>query len=796
MAKAPLQLSSPPAQISQKKVVDLKEKFVLAQHQDNEQPQGEVYYSIVHKLSGRVRFRIPRLLHDEDYSERLGMLLEADPAVTSFRINRAAASVVVTYQPNTVADAKMRERLICLIGTASKAIFLTPTAQPPATDANDENELSWQLPALATTLAVLGGPIGLPIPPLIVAGTIAAATIPVAQRALEGITTEQKLNIDFLDLMAIAITTFQGQFLTPSLMLSLIEIGEQIRDRTARSSQLQTLDLLNSLGQFVWVERNGEKQQIPIQEVLRGDTVIVYPGEQVPVDGIIQRGKALIDEQKLTGESMPVLKHKGQPVYASTLVREGRIYLLAERVGNDTRAGQSIKLMQEAPVHDTRMENYAAKIAEKAVLPTLLLGGAVFAVTRNPARAASVLTLDFATGIRVSVPTTVLAALTYAAKNGILIRSGRALEQLAEIDTIVFDKTGTLTRGEVAIVNVESLNSNTSPKRVLQLAAAAEQRLTHPVAEAVIRHAQAQNIEILPRSKWNYQLGLGVEAEIEGETVLVGSDRFLRQSGVTIQESVGAGLSKLSQEPNYCITRSYPRQESHISSVSPSPHHPIIPNKKDGISAIYVASNGELQGKIEFSDLLRPESRDVITALATVEGVEIHMLTGDNRRTASAVAAQLGIIPQNTHAEAFPEQKASIVRQLHEQGKTVAFVGDGLNDSPALAYADVSVSFANGSDIARETADIVLMQNDLRGLLEGIAIARQAKELIEQNTAIVAIPNLAAIVFAVLVGINPLAATLVNNGSTVVAGVNGLRPILKSKKEYNRIEGYNPSIDR
>lgn len=198
MAKAPVQLSSPPAQISQKKVVDLKEKFVLAQHQDNSQPQREVYYSIVHKLSGRVRFRIPRLLHDEDYSQRLGMLLEADPAVTSFRINRAAASVVVTYQPNTVADAKMHERLICLIGTANKAIFLTPTAQPPATDANDENGLSWQLPALATTLAVLGGPIGLPIPPLIVAGTIAAATIPVAQRALEGITQEQKLNIDFL----------------------------------------------------------------------------------------------------------------------------------------------------------------------------------------------------------------------------------------------------------------------------------------------------------------------------------------------------------------------------------------------------------------------------------------------------------------------------------------------------------------------------------------------------------------------------------------------------------------------
>lgn len=368
--------------------------------------------------------------------------------------------------------------------------------------------------------------------------------------------------------------------------------------------------------------------------------------------------------------------------------------------------------MQEAPVHDTRMENYAAKIAEKAVLPTLLLGGVVFAATRNPARAASVLTLDFATGIRVSVPTTVLAALTYAAKRGILIRSGRALEQLAQVDTIVFDKTETLTQGEVAIVSVESLNAPTSPLRVLQLAAAVEQRLTHPVAEAVMRHAQAQNIEILPRGKWNYQLGFGVEAQIDGDRVLVGSDRFLRQSEVITQGE----------------------------------NTPLATRHSSDLSAIYIAGNGEIQGRIEFSDLLPPESREVITALATVEGLEIDLLAGDNRRTASTVAAELGIRPENTHAEAFPEQKVTIVRQLHEQGKTVAFVGDGLNDLPALAYADVSVSFANGSDIARKTADVVLMQNDLQGLLKAIAVARQAKELSQQNTAIVAVPNLAAIV--------------------------------------------------
>jgi P-type Cu2+ transporter len=523
-------------------------------------------------------------------------------------------------------------------------------------------------------------------------------------------------------------------------MLSLIQIGEHIRDRTARTSQLQTLDLLNCLAQFVWVERHGEKVQIPIADVHPGDIVIVYPGEQVPIDGKILRGEALFDEQKLTGESIPVWKTPGQDVFASTLVREGRVYILAERVGNHTRAGESIQLMQAAPVHDTRMENQAIKIAQQAVLPTLILGGAVFAATRNPARVASVLTLDLCTGIRVSIPTSVLAALSYAARHGILIRSGRALEQLAAIDTIVFDKTGTLTQGEVTVTEVLSCHPDISPSRVLAIAAAAEQRLTHPVAEAIIRYATTQQVEIPQRRQWNYQLGLGVEAQIAGETVYVGSDRFLRQQGIN--------LDSLAQP-------------------------------KSTNSMIYVASNGQLQGIIKYSDALRPESREVINSLLIDQGVEVHILTGDHKETAQTVAADLGIPLKHTHAEAFPAEKAAILSQLHAQGKTVAFVGDGINDSPALAYADVSVSFGDGSEIARETADVVLMQNDLHSLLQAIAIARQTKQIIQQSTKIVVFPNIAAMAIAVFLGLNPLAATVINNGSTILAGINGLRPILK-----------------
>ncbi|MBD1937103.1 heavy metal translocating P-type ATPase [Microcoleus sp. FACHB-68] len=703
--------------------------------------------SVVHAVPGRLRFRVPRLINDPEYAHRLEVLASSAAGVTSVRIKPSAASVAISYNPQGISEAKMRSALVSLIQQASTAILPQELSKTSKQEPEKAESSSWsglKLPVLATTLAILGGPFGLPIPAVLVGSTIAMTSLPVAKRAWDSVRNDRKLNIDFLDFSAIAITTLQGHFMAPSLMLCLIEAGDAIRERTARSSERQTLDLLDSLADFVWVERDGEKVEISIHDVQRGDTVIVYPGEQVPVDGRVLRGKATIDQQKLTGESMPVIKEPGQEVYASTLVREGQIYIVAERVGSDTRAGQSIKLMQDAPVHDTRIENYAAKIADRAVLPTILLAGIVFGATRNLARAAAVLTLDFATGIRVSVPTTVLAALTSAARRGILIRSGRALEQFAKVDTFVFDKTGTLTQGDIAICGVKTVNGMTA-ERVLELAAAAEQRLTHPVASALVRYAEQQGVALLPRGEWNYEVGLGVRADIDGQTVLVGSKRYLKQEGI-------------------CMTCLY---EEH-------------PDLQTG-SLIYVASDGKLRGVIQYTDPLRPETLEVIDALQNQAGMEIHLLTGDNWNRAKAVAAELGIPDECTHAEAFPEMKATVVRQLHEAGQTVAFIGDGINDSAALAYADLSISFGDGSDVARETADVVLMTNDLRGLVEAIAIARQAMGLIHQNTGIVAIPNLAGLLLAGTVGLNPMAATVVNNGSSVIAGVNGLRPLLNSK---------------
>lgn len=741
--------------------------IVLKNPEDTAAAFPRIVCSLIHAIPGRARFRVPRLSFDPKYADDLQTLIESDVRVTQVRVNRAAASIAITYKIKQLSDAEMHQHLVRLIQEAGLrngredkgswsqigASYSSPLSHQPSSEDSDWSDLS--LPLLATVLAFFGGPLRFPIPKFIIAGSVTAAGLPVAKRAMESLFVQRRLNIDCLDLMAITLSSLQGNWLTPALVMTLHEIGDMIRDRTARSSRLQASDLLDSLGHFAWVEREGEKQQVPVTEVYKDETVIVYPGEQIPVDGVVLQGQALIDQQKLTGESMPVVGEVGQSVYASTLVRSGQLYIKAERIGAQTRAGASIQLVQQAPVHDTRMENYAAKIADQAVVPAFILAGVVLATTRNPARAASILTLDFVTGIRVSIPTTFLAALTHATRHGILIRSGRALEQLAQVNTIVFDKTGTLTQGNVTVVAVETVTGRMSASRVLELAAAAEQRLTHPVAEAVMRYAEENEVRILPRGEWNYEVGLGVRAKIDGERVFVGSDRFLLQEGISLD----------------CF------YDLHPCGVGECEFSEKCPISADS-SLIYVASNGEFQGVIQYADPLRHESRLVIKRLQTEYGMAIHLLTGDSQTKAIAVAKELEIPFSQVHAEAFPEQKAEIVRQLHDSGKTVAFTGDGLNDSVALAYADVSVSFGNGSDVARETADVVLMTNDLATLLDAIAIAKETLQIIQQNTALAVVPNLAALSFASTVGLHPLAATIVHNGSAIAAGLNGLRPLM------------------
>jgi Cu2+-exporting ATPase len=715
-------------------------------------------YSLIHKIDGRIRLRTPFLSKglQDDWEKRLS----ATHGVKSYRFNVSASSMVIHYGSEIPWDRFLNSLFLGdnqEIVDYSHQHSISSGDNFEDTKANKElpstNHASWSsltLPLISTGLAIIANRFPSTLITFLARSALITASFPVATRGMESIFINRKLNIDCLDLMALVLSGLQGKLLTPSLVITLHELGDLIREYTARSTEQKTANLLDTIGRFAWVEREGKILQIKSDEVIVEETVIVYPGERIPVDGMVILGEAIVDQQQLTGESMPIVAQIGTYVYASTLVRSGKIKIQSERIGTQTRAAASIELLEKAPVHDTRMANYAAKVADKLIIPSLILAGIVFATTKDPTRTASILTLDFVTGIRVSMPTAFLGALNHTTRHGILVRSGRTMELLGEIDTIVFDKTGTLTQGNIQVIGLETVNDNITPQRLLQLAVSAEQRITHPVAEAIVNYGKQEKIEILPRHNWDYSVGSGIKAEIDGLRVMVGSEKFLGSRGVNFAK--------------------IPQNQDQLAVL-------------DGLSSIYVACDDELMGYLQYTDPLRPESSSLLYDLQNVYGMEIHLLTGDNQARAHQVAKTLNIPITQVHADAFPEDKAKIVRNLSRGGKTVAFVGDGLNDSVALAYADVSISFADSSDIARETADVVLMNNDLSSILEAISIAKQTQSLIEQNTMLVVAPNLIGLGFASTIGLNPLLATIIHNGTAIAAGLNSLRPLVQHQLE-------------
>ncbi|MBW4509154.1 MAG: heavy metal translocating P-type ATPase [Scytonematopsis contorta HA4267-MV1] len=701
----------------------------------------EIDYQFIHFTDERCRVRVPRLQKDEEYANKLNWLVECFDFVLSVRISLPSTSLIVSYEPS-VPILMVRESLLDAIQKASE-VELPPGTVPQK--AEPRPDIDWMerlgLPVLSLSLAVLSTQFTIPIPALALSGLVAVAAAPFVTRVFETTVKERRLDADILDALWLGLYTIKGDFVGPSLMLSLMETGDALRDATARASERQVADLFSEMDKYARVERDGKEQQVLLSEVQKGDRVVVYPGEIIPVSGRILRGTALIDEHKLTGESACVTRSEGHVVHASTIILEGKICILTKRIGENTRVGLTLKLLQSAPVHDTRVEDYAAKIADATIVPTLLLSGAIFALTRDVSRSLAPLHLDFSHSIRIAVPSSILAALTYAARHGIYIRSGRALEILARTDTVVFDKTGTLTQGNAQVIDIKTVSDDISETDVLELAASVEQGNTHPVASAILRYAEEKNIHTKLCEAWDYRIGFGVVAQISGEAVFVGSSRLMLQEGIDLNT----------------IHQRYPEIRSGSNST------------------VYVARDGKLQGVILYTDPARLESVEVIATLEN-QGQQTYMLTGDSKRVANCVASKLGIKSHHVYAEAFPNEKVEVVRKLQSQERTVAFIGEGINDAAALAHADVSISFASGIDIARETADVVLLDDDLRGIPNAIIIAKQAMDIVYQNTALIAIPNISIVLAGVLFAFDPVLGVIISNGSALVAELNSFRP--------------------
>ncbi|TMA36818.1 MAG: hypothetical protein E6J79_12325 [Deltaproteobacteria bacterium] len=405
-------------------------------------PTPAVRCILVHATAGRVRARIEPTCPLDRHGEALATLLRKQPGIETVRCNPTCESVVVTFDP----DRLRPETVVGLMD--GLPVSLLAAREPDQSEEQDAT--SWPYLCLSTAAVAADVLFGSSL-----AGwLLAAAAIPIFKRAAEAIAQKGRLNVDVLDAAATAVLAVQGQIRTAGMMVWLVSLGDVVRDLTFYQSRRAIEGLFEADIQHAWVVRGHKKVRIKVTEIAKGDEVVVYPGELITVDGIVLKGKATVDQKVLTGESMPVHKGPGDSVYAATVVREGKIYLQAAKVGEETMVANVVRLVRRAPVRETRIQNYAEHFADRLVPWSFMAAGAHLAATGTASGAAALLIIDYGSGIRVAAPTTVLAALTRAARQGILIKGGRHLERLAEIDTIVYAKTGTLTTGMPELVEV------------------------------------------------------------------------------------------------------------------------------------------------------------------------------------------------------------------------------------------------------------------------------------------------------------------------------------------------------
>lgn len=709
-----------------------------------------MHFEIRHFIPGRVRLFIPVLQGGDEQSCLIIRALEAQAGVKSVRLNTACASVVIEF------DRAQPEVWVAL---RDKLHLVTPEMLPlllqffsdqhaamegkPATGGEVIQTLSGRYPLVGPTIS-LGLAFMAPVVAIINIPLMIWNSIPFVKRAWKVLSRERRLNVDFLDVLAISVSIGQANYVTAGIIIWLIRLGDWIRDLTAARSKRAVADLLEFQTRTAWLVRDDVVVSIPTSQLMEGDRVLVHSGEMIPVDGEILAGQASIDQKTITGESLPVTRGVGESVFAATILREGQITICASRVGQETAAAQIVRLIDAAPLGETRMQNHAERFADRLVLPTLGLASGMAAVTADVNRFLSLVIVDYGTGIRVSAPTAMLASMTAAARQGILFKTGAHVEKLAEVDTVVFDKTGTLTHGRPRLLEITSYNERLfKPWELLALAAAAEARLQHPVAEAVRVAAQEAGVEVPQCNDVQYRVGMGVEAQINGWALHIGSPRFLRHCGIDLGPA----------------------------------EHDLRHMDEMGLAQLLIAVDGRIQGLMPYADQVRPESREVIRSLHRAGIRDTIMLTGDNAAVARAVGGQLGIDRQ--YANTLPADKAAVIQQLRAEGRVVAMVGDGINDSPALAFADIGVAMKLGAEVAHESAQVVLMEDNLWKVVDAIRLSKDAVGLIKQNYVIVAGMNTIALALA-LPGslISPQVTALISNGSAIVASLNGIRPIL------------------
>ena len=560
---------------------------------------------------------------------------------------------------------------------------------------------------------------------------------------------QKRPNAETLTVTAIAASIAAGKPESSLSLLAISHFAEGLTTLAAKRARKNISDLVSLDTQEVWLpDADGFERKVSVDSISPGMTVCIHNGEKICVDGEIIHGSAAVDQAAITGESAPVSKQVGDKVFAGTNIRLGDIKVRVEKVGDDTSLARIVHMVEDAHSRRAPIQNYANRMAASLVPVSFIAAAVVYLATRDLQRVLNMLFIDFSCGLKLSTATAMSAAISRLASDGILVKGGSFIEQAASVDTVVLDKTGTITKGRPEINHI-AVTSKYDEKTVLALAAAVEAYSSHPMAIAVLEAAKERNI-VSPRNlETRNVIARGIEADIEsygsflGGEVIVGSRRFMVEKDIN-------GVAEF--------------EEKRSSAAS---------------SFIYVAARGELIGVIESSDPIRPDFKRAINRLRYSGVDEIVMLTGDNKTTASQIAKSLGL--DRYEAEVMPEDKAGFVTDAQRRS-SVLMVGDGVNDAPALAYADVGVAMGSGcTDTAMETADVTINSEDPLKLPEFISLGKRTMRIVQQNFAATVAINTAAMTMGALGFINPLFSSIIHNASTLGVVLNSTRLLRKQK---------------
>lgn len=687
--------------------------------------------TIIHESRSRLHLRldVPRLAVAD--ADRLELWLAGHPEISDVKIYERTAGVIIRYTGarqtvlEEIARFNLREaaETITLPAQSTRAISRTFKAK-----------------LVAKVLTRYGCRLFLPAPLRMV--RFLRHLVPFLWRGLRCLRHGQ-LKVELLDAISLGISTFRRDFATAGTVMFLLEVGELLEEWTRKKS---VADLARSMSldvDRVWLRTDdGLDVLTPVRRVQPGDRIVLRAGGVIPLDGVVLEGEATVNQASLTGESIPVAKHADSVVYAGTVIEEGECVVLVKEASGQSRYDQIVAMIEHSEQLKSASEEKAANLADKLVPYTFAASLAALALTRTPTRALSVLMVDFSCALKLAMPLAVLSAIREAAKNHITVKGGKFLEAIAQADTIVFDKTGTLTRATPQVAEIVPFGGKDATE-MLRLAACLEEHFPHSMANAVVAEAKRRGLRHDEfHSKVEYLVAHGIASRVGDERVLIGSRHFIfEDEGVVLPEGDQARFDAL------------PPQYSHL----------------------YLAIAGKLAAVICISDPLREEARDALAHLRRLGIQENVMLTGDSRRTAAAIAEEVGV--DSFRAEVLPADKARFVAERRAAGHTVIMVGDGINDSPALSEADCGIAISDGAAIAREIADVTIAADSLWELVKLRQIAMGLSQRIHSNYRFVIGFNGALIALGVAGVLAPATSATLHNLSTLGVSLRSMSPL-------------------